>query len=231
MCILFVRHGHPNYQKDCLTELGRQQAAAVTERLIDEGIDKLFCSTMGRARETASYVSERTGLEAEPLDFIREIGWGTSDGTPLPYRENGHPWSTAAFMAVHHLPLHDPNWRQQEPFVRNNNLIRTVERVLDGCDPWLASLGVIRDGAYYRVETPKWKTVCMVSHAGSSTVVLSHMLNLELPFLFAALNPHFTSITELRLGEQFDAEPGTLFTPAIELINDSRHILNCWAEG
>ena len=28
MRIIFVRHGHPNYRKDCLTELGHLQAKA-----------------------------------------------------------------------------------------------------------------------------------------------------------------------------------------------------------
>ena len=42
MHIVFVRHGHPNYKLDCLTELGHNQAAAAAERLADEGIDKLY---------------------------------------------------------------------------------------------------------------------------------------------------------------------------------------------
>ena len=33
MRILFVRHGHPNYEKDCLTDLGHLHAAAAAERL------------------------------------------------------------------------------------------------------------------------------------------------------------------------------------------------------
>ena len=38
MRIIFVRHGHPNYVNDCLTELGHKHAAAAAERLKDEGI-------------------------------------------------------------------------------------------------------------------------------------------------------------------------------------------------
>ena len=33
MRILFIRHGDPDYEHDCLTELGRRQALAVSERL------------------------------------------------------------------------------------------------------------------------------------------------------------------------------------------------------
>ena len=33
MRIIFVRHGEPDYARDCLTEAGRRQAAAAAERL------------------------------------------------------------------------------------------------------------------------------------------------------------------------------------------------------
>ena len=53
MRILFVRHGHPNYELDCLTELGKKQAEAAALRLKDEGIEEIYASTCGRAFETA----------------------------------------------------------------------------------------------------------------------------------------------------------------------------------
>lgn len=39
MRLILVRHGHPNYEIDCLTELGHLQAEAAAERLCSEGID------------------------------------------------------------------------------------------------------------------------------------------------------------------------------------------------
>ena len=53
MRIVFVRHGHPNYEKDCLTDLGRLHAAAAAERLAAEGITEIYSSTCGRAYETS----------------------------------------------------------------------------------------------------------------------------------------------------------------------------------
>ena len=47
MRIIFVRHGHPNYVDDCLTELGHKHAAAAAERLTDEGISEIYSSTWG----------------------------------------------------------------------------------------------------------------------------------------------------------------------------------------
>ena len=87
MRIVFVRHGHPNYEKDCLTELGHRQAAAAAERLRHEGVEKIYSSTCGRAFETAQHLGDVIGLPVEGCDFMREISWGDVDGKPY---ENGH---------------------------------------------------------------------------------------------------------------------------------------------
>ena len=89
MRIIFVRHGHPNYEKDCLTELGQLHAAAAAERLAGEGITEIYSSTCGRAYETARHVADTLGLTVVPCDFMREISWGSVDGEPLDF--NGHP--------------------------------------------------------------------------------------------------------------------------------------------
>ena len=34
MRIVFVRHGHPDYKNDCLTELGHKQAVAIAVFLL-----------------------------------------------------------------------------------------------------------------------------------------------------------------------------------------------------
>ncbi len=42
MRLFFVRHGHPDYEKDCLTELGHIQAERAAMRLKEEGIKKIY---------------------------------------------------------------------------------------------------------------------------------------------------------------------------------------------
>ncbi len=42
MKILFIRHGHPNYEKNCLTELGHLHAAAVAQRLKNEEVEEIY---------------------------------------------------------------------------------------------------------------------------------------------------------------------------------------------
>ena len=74
MKIVFVRHGHPNYHEDCLTELGHLQAEAAAQRLKDEGIEKVYSSTNGRAYETAEYTARLYGCDVIPCDFMLTFG-------------------------------------------------------------------------------------------------------------------------------------------------------------
>ena len=60
MKIIFIRHGNPDYQLDCLTELGHRQAEAAAETLCTMGIEKIFASTHGRAMETAEHTAKKT---------------------------------------------------------------------------------------------------------------------------------------------------------------------------
>ena len=89
MLIYFVRHGHPNYRLNCLTELGKKHAAAAAERLADAGIEKIYASTHGRATETAEYTANLLGLEIVPCEFMREISWKSLSDEPIPHNGGG----------------------------------------------------------------------------------------------------------------------------------------------
>ncbi|WP_419944845.1 histidine phosphatase family protein [Candidatus Poriferisodalis sp.] len=70
MELVFVRHGQPERvirhdgqpADPPLSSIGQQQAAAVAGWLLEVGIDALYSSPMRRAQQTASAISEATGL-------------------------------------------------------------------------------------------------------------------------------------------------------------------------
>ena len=152
MRIIFVRHGHPNYRNDCLTEIGHLQATAVAERLKNENIARICSSSCGRARETAEHIAVYHDLPVITYDFMREIGWGSLSGEPL--FQNGHPWFTIDDMIAKGENLNDPDWANSQRF-RNNEVTHHTRRVIDGFDEWLAALGYLREGNYYRVTKKK----------------------------------------------------------------------------
>ena len=224
MRIIFVRHGHPDYSTDTLTELGHRQAEAAAVRLNSENIDHIFSSSCGRARETAEHIAQGRNMEVELLDFMREISWGSVDERELYH--NGHPWRTVEKMVAEQQSLLDPDWRQQEPFCFNK-IIPRADAVGEGFDEWLQTLGYTREGDYYRVGTPKYDTVLLASHGGSSSAALAHLFNLPLPFLCYAVCPAFTAITIVNLR----GEEGSLISPRFELVNDSLHIRGLGTEN
>ena len=111
-------------------------------------------------------------------------------------------------------------WTKSRPF-SNNIVFSEVERVAAESDKWLESLGYRREGANYRVVGDDTdRTISLFSHGGSSSALLSHMLNLPFFYLCRAICPDFTAITVLSLSD----EKGGLTAPMIEIANDSRHI-------
>ena len=125
MRIIFIRHGEPDYEHDCLTDRGRLQAAAAAERLREEGIEDLFSSPLGRAAETAAFTAEALNLPVRTLDWMRELHWGSVDGSPVP--ADGHPWDLADMLAAEGYDLTDPAWREH-PYFKNNIVTAEADR-------------------------------------------------------------------------------------------------------
>ena len=102
MLLYIVRHGDPIYVTDTLTERGKKQAEAVGKRIYDSGINVIYSSPMGRARQTAEPACRMLGLDCNIEEWTREIQ--DERLTPFPdgklksvtlvqntyYRENGN---------------------------------------------------------------------------------------------------------------------------------------------
>lgn len=218
MKIILVRHGHPDYTTDSLTELGHKQAKSAAVRLENEGIEKIYSSPFGRARQTAQYTADILKKDVEVIDFMREIRWGSIDGKPV-YKD-GHPWDTSLYALSKGYSLMDTQWTKNDEFC-NNVVFSELDRVAKSADEWLETLGYKREGTNYRVVSDDTnKTIALFSHGGSSSALLSHLLNLPFFYLCRAICPDFTAITVLSLSD----EKGAITTPMIELANDARHI-------
>ena len=214
MKIYFVRHGHPDYKLDCLTEIGQPQAEKAAEYLSNKGIEAIYSSTSGRAVQTAEYTAKKLGLSVDSREFIREIGWKSIDDTPIV--ANGHPWKVSRHRISNNQTLLSVNWQENEPYCRSI-IVDRVKTVVEGTDAWLAELGFMREGEFYRVsENVPYKTVAMFSHAGASSAAISHMLNIPFPQFCAAFKLNYVSNFVLELS----GEAGELVYPQLVLLND-----------
>ncbi len=220
MRIIIVRHGEPNYEKDCLTPLGHVQAKAAAERLEAEGIREIFTSPMGRARETASYTADRLGIgQVQVLDFMHELRWGSADGNET--FADGHPWTISDELVRLGWKLSDEGWKEHE-FFRNNSVSAECDKVARATDEWLRGFGYEREGFYYRNgrKDDGQYSVALFCHGGSSSALIAHVLNQTFPYVCATQHADFTGITILR----FDRRPGSICIPSLEIACDARHI-------
>ena len=221
MRLILVRHAEPNYQLDCLTELGHKQAKIAAQRLINEGIEEIYSSPMGRARQTAQAFSDASGIKKiEILDFMHEIRYGPENDL---YNEEWSPWAASDKMISKGQELCTENWREIPVFTGNTATI-DVDNVMKNADSLLEKWGYKREGLYYRNirSNDDQHTIALFSHGGSSTALLSRIFNIPFPYLCATLHIPHTGITILR----FDRTPGKLAVPVIELACDGRHIQN-----
>ncbi|MDE0160204.1 MAG: histidine phosphatase family protein [Acidimicrobiaceae bacterium] len=80
MELLVIRHARPVRDEapeggsadPDLADIGRRQAEATADFLIEDGIDHIVSSSMKRARRTAEPLAGRLGLAVEILDDLRE---------------------------------------------------------------------------------------------------------------------------------------------------------------
>lgn len=214
MKIIFIRHGHPDYQNDCLTEIGHLQAEAAAKRLRDTHIDKFFSSSCGRAYETACHIASLHNQEVEKLNFMREISWGN------PCTEDFvHPWELVDGWVKIGKDIMRLDWQNDTDYA-GHTVLDCYHKVAESFDSWLSELGFSREGSYYRITRENRETLLLASHGGSSSVVFSHIFNLPFSFVCHAICPGFTAITEI----SFEGAVGELTAPRFELVNDINHI-------
>ena len=214
MRIIFVRHGEPDYANDCLTQTGRQQAAAVARRLAGEGISEIYTSPCGRAAETASYTAARLRLPVTTLNFMREITWG-GEGVPC----DGHPWTLGDRMLAEGFDFMAGDWRAH-PYFAGNAATVHCENVAVQLDAFLRKQGYRHEGLRFCCEGGTDKTIALFSHGGSGACALAHLLNLPFPYVASVLPYDFTSIIIL----DFPVCEGAYVFPRVELFNDCAHI-------
>ena len=101
--LILARHGETDWNRNGiwqghgdppLNDLGREQAAALAERLRGSSLHALYSSDLKRADETAEFVARATGLAYAPSG-LREIDVGSWTGLTLAEIAERFPaWST-----------------------------------------------------------------------------------------------------------------------------------------
>jgi len=112
MQIHFIRHGQTNWNEErrvqgqtnsVLTDLGKQQASNLNEKMLAEGFDKVYCSSSTRTRQTADCLFAGSNLDIDYWDSLREIHLGPWEGQLYADIEIHSPESYEHFWSTPHL--------------------------------------------------------------------------------------------------------------------------------
>lgn len=124
--IYLTRHGETRYNCEHriqgrvdapLTEKGRKQAEALRDRLDEIEIDKIYVSSLGRTRETASIINEKKRIDLIEEPMLMERDFGEWDGMNVPEISGIYGVSTE-WVFAHPLKYQPPGGERYEDFIK-----------------------------------------------------------------------------------------------------------------
>lgn len=218
MLLYIVRHGDPIYDPDTLTDLGRQQADALANRFAVHGLDRVYSSPQGRARETAQPAADRLGLTLQILPWTREV-W--------PEMTAVQPDGTRRFVTempgrLYHTEENrhlGENWPGID-FLSAIHAGDTYRQIAEHSDAFLKELGYEREGGLYRIVRPNEEKVAVFCHAGLTMTWLPHLLGIPAHLFWAAFGLTHSGVTLLR----WENDPTGYTAPKCLFLSDMSHI-------
>ena len=193
MKLLIIRHGDPDSENDTLTPQGMKEAKCLAARLLKMKIDKVYVSSLGRAKRTARYYLDAAGRSTDGiLDWLQEFR-GRCIRPDLGYSHICWDWLPQDWMSF--LPFYDKDHWFEHPVFKDTNVKAEYDLVTSELDKFLAENGYVRNGAYYRAERPNNDTIAFFCHFGVEMVILSHLLGISPMVLWHGLVAAPTSVT------------------------------------
>ena len=223
MLLYIVRHGDPNYELDCLTERGHLQAEAVGKRIAASGINEIYSSPMGRARQTAAPACRLLGLDCHIEDWAHEVEeerlspepYGKLTSVSLVqntyYRENGGidlPYDRA-FEAVS---------------FRSSGMQTATERIAAGGRDFLERLGYKEENGVYKILRHNEDRVALFCHTVMARAWLSTLLHIPIHLMWAGFQMTHTGVTVI----EFKNNENGITAPYCRCFSDMSHL---YAEG
>ena len=217
MLLFYVRHGHPTYNPDCLTEAGFKEADALVCRMKRINPDKIFASTSTRAIQTAEPTAKHLGKEITLLDWCKE-GHAWRDFTVK--KEDGN--FTWAFSHKPHIELFSSKeirdlgeeWYSHPAF--GERFEKGIKRIKTETYAFLEEQGFRHTEKGYEVVKPNKERIALFAHQGFGLAFLSAVLDIPYPILCTRFDMTYTGITVI----DFSGED-VVIPKMLQLSNDS----------
>ena len=227
MILYIIRHGDPDYETDSLTEKGKIQAELVGKRLFEAGIDRVFSSPLGRARQTAEPLCRLSGLEYTVEEWTREIDVNRMM-TPIP---DGEQKSISLVQNTYFRENGDADLSFSRSFecagVRDSDMRAVCEKIEKDGDAFLERLGYKREGDIYRIIRENNERVALFCHGALGRAWISSLLRVPLHIMWASFNYTHTGVTVI----EFRNNANGMTAPKCLSYCDMSHIYSSGAEN
>lgn len=195
MRILLIRHGDPDYKNDTVTEKGKREVALLSERLAEESIDKIYCSPLGRAQDTARPTAEKIGKEIITLPWLEEIH--------LHYETGGKtvsPWDIYPEIWTQNDKITEKKEWVNHPLYKDEPLAEIIRERENELDALLLSHGYRHCGRLFEILPGYEKsdeTIALFCHMGLGNVLLAHLAGIPTPLWWHIMFLPPTSVTTI----------------------------------
>ncbi len=226
MKIYFIRHADPWYPTDTLTEKGWREAGLLAPRVAkifeSENVRTVYCSPLGRARDTARTCLSPLGFdldkEAVTYDWLREF----PALMKMPDGQYRMPWDLLPSWWTAHEDLYDKDgWFRGPTMSLGGDVEEKYLEVARGIDGIAASCGYTRDGHFYRTEKGTRDTLLVFCHLGVMFVMLSRLLSMPTPVLWQNF---FVAPSSVTLVSTEEVVPGEVAF-RVKYLGDVSHLL------
>jgi broad specificity phosphatase PhoE len=133
--VLLARHGESDWNRSKqwqgfadrpLTDLGREQAAELAQRLEDTDLDAVYSSDLQRARDTAEIVARTKGLTVQTTPDLREVDVGSWSGLTRAEAEEQYPEQYARWLQG------GEGWEDGETYEElGERVVRAITRIAE----------------------------------------------------------------------------------------------------
>jgi broad specificity phosphatase PhoE len=196
-----VHHKFSGFQDVKLTERGIWQAKRLANRLKAIKIDKIYCSTLNRAKHTAEIVfkNKKNFITSKP--GLKEMNFGIWEGLTFEQVKSKYGFSNNFFS----WPI---NINIESSIQKGESITQLNERVMNAFNKILLK----------HQASEKDETIAFVCHGGTNRVILINALNMKLHRMwYMAQDSTALNIIYYNNGSAF-----------VKAMNDISHLEDWW---
>ncbi|HHT94084.1 MAG TPA: histidine phosphatase family protein [Clostridia bacterium] len=206
MKLLIIRHGDPDYKNDTLTPKGWIEADLLSKRLEKINISKIYCSPLGRAKDTAKATLKIKNMDMEILDWLQEFPLPVKpdyEKEGLPVHHNGcHcPWDiTPQYWDKYKDVFFSNDWMSHSVY-KDSGIYEYYTKVGNELDKLLEKYGYIRKGQLYDVteKARDDETIVFFCHMGLGLTLVSCLTRIPIPQIWHGFQLMPTSVTVVEM--------------------------------